>query len=152
MNHRIITEKPRRKGAARDDYLRLVRQFPLRPIRTATEYDTAAQRLDTLVLRADLSDGEKDYVEALSTVIEEFMNNAGIGFWAVAKRLFTTIAQLNRHKITSQVFIGSLLLYQHGYERAEAHADGWTEKFSPERFKVVFDRWANPPASLFCTF
>ena len=44
----------------------------MRPFRTIAEYDAAAGLLDTLVLRADLSDGEKDYVEALSLFIEDY--------------------------------------------------------------------------------
>jgi len=54
------------------DYLELVKRMPLRSFRTVGEYDAAAKLLDTLVLRADLSDGEKDYVEALSLFVEDY--------------------------------------------------------------------------------
>jgi len=72
MRHRATAVRPKPKLACRDDYLALVQRLPLRPLRTVTEYETAAQLLDTMVLRADLSDGEKDYVEALSVFIEDF--------------------------------------------------------------------------------
>ena len=51
MTRRTTLEKPGRKSARRDDYLELVKQFPLRPLRTAAEYTAAAKTLDTLVLR-----------------------------------------------------------------------------------------------------
>lgn len=61
-----------RKLAASDDYLRLVRRFPLRPLRNAKEYDIAASILDELVLRDDLSKGESDYLDGLTTFVEAY--------------------------------------------------------------------------------
>ena len=60
---------PRRLTPA-EDYLRMVRRFPLRPLRNDQEYDIAASILDELVLRDNLSKGESDYLDALSTFIE----------------------------------------------------------------------------------
>src|SRR5213592_3090938 len=62
---------PRRLSPA-EDYLRLVRRFPLRPLRNAKEYDIAASILDELVLRNNLSKGESDYLDALSTFVEAY--------------------------------------------------------------------------------
>jgi len=62
---------PRRLSPA-EDYLRLVRRFPLRPLRNSKEYDIAASILDELVLRDNLSKGEADYLDALSTFIETY--------------------------------------------------------------------------------
>src|SRR5437870_1143826 len=55
-----------------EDYLRLVRRFPLRPLRNLKEYDIASAILDDLVLREKLSKGESDYVDALTTFVEEY--------------------------------------------------------------------------------
>jgi len=62
---------PRRLSPA-EDYLRLVRRFPLRPLRNIKEYDIAASILDELVLRNNLSKGESDYLDALSTFVEAY--------------------------------------------------------------------------------
>jgi HTH-type transcriptional regulator / antitoxin HigA len=72
MSGRATITKGGLSRSHRDDYLELVKRFPLRPIRTAKDYDEAAELLDTLVLRTDLSDGEKDYVEAISLFIEDY--------------------------------------------------------------------------------
>jgi HTH-type transcriptional regulator/antitoxin HigA len=60
------------RRAIPDDYLELVRRFPLRPIRDESEYDEAAAVLETLVGRDDLSPGQSDYLEALTTFIEAY--------------------------------------------------------------------------------
>jgi HTH-type transcriptional regulator/antitoxin HigA len=72
MRQRTSVGKRDSELARRDEYLELVRRLPLRPIRTVTEYDAAAELLDALVLQTSLSDGEKDYVEALSVFIEDY--------------------------------------------------------------------------------
>lgn len=61
-----------RRRPATDDYLSLVKLFPLRPIRDSDEYDRAAETLDALVTRADLTTGETEYMEALTRFVEDF--------------------------------------------------------------------------------
>jgi HTH-type transcriptional regulator/antitoxin HigA len=58
-------------GSGADVYLRLVRDFPLRPIRSEAEYDRAVEILKELVAKADvgLSAGESDYADALGHFI-----------------------------------------------------------------------------------
>jgi len=56
---------------ASDDYLDLVKRFPLRPLRSEKEYDAAVAILDTLVVR-DLAVGEADYLEALTRFVEDY--------------------------------------------------------------------------------
>lgn len=58
----------------RDDYLELIRQFPLRPIRNEREYKAAAAILDRLVVRPEgsLTSGEQDYLETLTLLIEDY--------------------------------------------------------------------------------
>lgn len=57
---------PAAAPAAHDDYLDLVRQFPLRPIRTEGEMRTTQELLDHYVGRDDLTPGQRDYVAALA--------------------------------------------------------------------------------------
>ena len=65
------TSKPR---AGTDDYLKLVRSFPLRPIRTKAQYEDASKIHVDLIARADagLSDGEEDYMEVLGRLIQAY--------------------------------------------------------------------------------
>jgi HTH-type transcriptional regulator/antitoxin HigA len=55
-------------------YLNLVREFPLRPIRSKSDYDRAAAVLDKLAVRddSDMDQGETDYLETLSMLIEAY--------------------------------------------------------------------------------
>jgi HTH-type transcriptional regulator/antitoxin HigA len=55
-------------------YLALLRSFPLRPLRSKSDYDAAAEVLDRLVVRdeSSLDDGEKDYLETLELLIERY--------------------------------------------------------------------------------
>jgi hypothetical protein len=83
---------------------------------------------------------------------EDAMNRGRQSFWTMAKILFTEVLRLQRPRISSQVFIGSLLLHQSAYEVAEVRSNGHTERFNKDRFKVILECWANPPIPLFCTF
>lgn len=62
-----------RRGVT-DDYLRLVHELPLKPIRSEADYALAAAMLDRLVVRDKLSNGERDYVEALTLFVEDYDN------------------------------------------------------------------------------
>jgi HTH-type transcriptional regulator / antitoxin HigA len=56
-----------------DDYLRLVRELPLKQIRNRIQLHAALAMLTDLTLRAeDLSDGEEDYRDALAILVHEF--------------------------------------------------------------------------------
>jgi HTH-type transcriptional regulator/antitoxin HigA len=55
-----------------EDYLELIRRLPLRPLRLAREFKTAAAILDELVGRDDLTDGQRDYLDALVRFVEEY--------------------------------------------------------------------------------
>ena len=70
---KVAAKSTRRKPAPADRaYLQLVRQYPLRPIRDANDYDAAAAMLDTLVLRDDLGRGESDYLAVLTDLVEAY--------------------------------------------------------------------------------
>jgi HTH-type transcriptional regulator/antitoxin HigA len=53
-------------------YLKLVRKFPLRVIRSEMQYDEAVEIVQSLAIRGEdhLDIGEKDYLDALTSLIE----------------------------------------------------------------------------------
>ena len=60
-----------------DDYLDLVRRFPLRPIRGESDYDHAIEMLKDVIGRADdpgLTPGERDYTDTLSQLVGSYEN------------------------------------------------------------------------------
>lgn len=61
-----------RKQPARDTYFQLVQAFPLRPIRSAAEFDEAMRVLERLVVREDLDAGESDYAQVLTSLVEKY--------------------------------------------------------------------------------
>jgi HTH-type transcriptional regulator/antitoxin HigA len=61
-----------RKGAAQDRYFELVRQFPLRPLRSDEGLDEAVQVVDSLVSKPSLSQEEQDYLEVLGGLVEAY--------------------------------------------------------------------------------
>ena len=64
---RTATSSPqRRRAKVPDDYLALVKRFPLRPLRSQSDYTAASQILDRYIGLPDLTRGERDYLEALS--------------------------------------------------------------------------------------
>ncbi len=68
-----IRPAARPAAGAGDDYLKLVRRLPLRPIRTRDEYDAAAKMLDELLVRGDgLTPAQSDYVQVLAQIIHAY--------------------------------------------------------------------------------
>ncbi len=59
-------------GKTTDRYLDLVRQFPLRPLRTAADLDAAIAVIDTLIDRHELTAPEQDYLDVLSDLVEAY--------------------------------------------------------------------------------
>ena len=57
-----------------EDYLTLIRRFPLRPIRDDGDYAAAVEVLDRLVTKdeKDLTAGEHDYLDALTRFVEDY--------------------------------------------------------------------------------
>lgn len=56
----------------RDAYLELIREFPLRPIRSDAEADQASRILERFFPRADLDAGTSDYIHALATLLADY--------------------------------------------------------------------------------
>src|SRR5690349_3004063 len=53
-------------------YLRLVRKFPLRPIRSEPELDEAMNIIDSLLDQPHLDPAAADYLEVLGDLVERF--------------------------------------------------------------------------------
>jgi HTH-type transcriptional regulator/antitoxin HigA len=60
------------KSTPQGPYLRLVRAFPLRPLRSDADLDAAVTVVDALVDRDELTEGEQDYLDVLSRLIEDY--------------------------------------------------------------------------------
>ncbi len=60
--------------AVADDYFKLVRTFPLRPIHDGDEYEQAGKVLNRLLGRPDgkLTAGERDYLDALVLLVQDY--------------------------------------------------------------------------------
>ena len=63
---------PARLQPLPDSYLALIRQFPLRPIRSDDELDQAIAMIDSLLDRESLDPAEEDYLEVLSDLVERY--------------------------------------------------------------------------------
>lgn len=59
-------------GKTEDRYLELVRQFPLRPLRTDADLDAAVAIIDVLLDRPKLTPPEQDYLDVLSDLVEAY--------------------------------------------------------------------------------
>jgi len=58
---------------ASDDYLKLIRDFPLRRLRNDAEHCEAVKILSRLLGREEpLSAGERDYTDALGLIVQEY--------------------------------------------------------------------------------
>jgi HTH-type transcriptional regulator / antitoxin HigA len=75
MPSRLSSHPTRSIAPAKPKYLALVRQFPLRPIRSVEENEAALAMLDALAQRqreTTLTPEEHDYIAVLAKLIEEF--------------------------------------------------------------------------------
>ena len=52
--------------------MELVREFPLRPLRSDAELDAAVAVVDSLVGRPKLSQAEADYLDVLTDIVERY--------------------------------------------------------------------------------
>lgn len=70
MSTAIRRNVPRDKGAAL--YLDLIARFPLRPLRSDRDLERAAKIANSLAIRDDLTQGETDYLDVLTDMIEKY--------------------------------------------------------------------------------
>ena len=57
-------------------YLKLILEFLLKPIRSAAKLAQAHNMINSLLDKEQLSDGERDYLQVLSQLAEEFEDKA----------------------------------------------------------------------------
>src|SRR5208282_1584675 len=55
-----------------DNYLRMVRAFPLRPIRSESELDRAIEVIDSLIAKEDLDSGQENYLDVLGDLVHKY--------------------------------------------------------------------------------
>lgn len=69
-----MTRVSRNSSVVADRYLDLVRTFPLRLLRSGTEYRRATEVVDRLATQAEgtLAPGEQDYLDTLALLIEDY--------------------------------------------------------------------------------
>jgi HTH-type transcriptional regulator/antitoxin HigA len=71
MSKTVVSRALRAEGLDQD-YFELIKRLPLRPLRRAREFSAAAAILDELVGRDDLSEGQRDYLDALVRFVEDY--------------------------------------------------------------------------------
>ena len=59
-------------GKTEDRYLELVRRFPLRPLRSGADLDSAVAVVDSLLDQATLTAAEQDFLDVLSDLVETY--------------------------------------------------------------------------------
>lgn len=97
-------------GRLAPSYLGLIDQFPLRPLRTARDYATAAAIIDTLAVRPEgsLDRGEQDYFDTLTMLVEAY-DRAHIDFGRPGRDPLATLQYLMEECGMSQADLGRLL-------------------------------------------
>jgi HTH-type transcriptional regulator / antitoxin HigA len=85
-----------------EDYLGLVRRFPLRRIRTAVEHRMALAIVMELTAKGDtnLSDGEVDYLEALVRFVGDYERERILTTWDKATPLQVLRHLMEEHAMT----------------------------------------------------
>jgi len=68
----VKTASTSRSIVVSDEYLNLIKRFPLRPLRSDADLKSAGRVLDQLVGRGDLTRGERDYMEGLVRFVRDY--------------------------------------------------------------------------------
>jgi HTH-type transcriptional regulator/antitoxin HigA len=59
-------------ATSRNAYFELVKQFPLRPLRSEKDLDQAIKTVDRLAVKKSLDRSERDYLDVLADLIERY--------------------------------------------------------------------------------
>ena len=62
-------------GPACDLYLKLILAFPLCPLKNDDDLARAITVIDSLIVRGDLDNGEQDYLDVLTDIVEKYEGN-----------------------------------------------------------------------------
>lgn len=76
---KVATKSKSAKAVEQKDYLALIRELPIRPLRSAREHAAAQGILDRLVGRDDLTAGQRDYLEGLVRFVEDYETQQRMG-------------------------------------------------------------------------
>ena len=68
----MLMSTAKRPEDLKDRYLELIRQFPLRPVRSDEELDDAIRVIDSLLSKQALVPEEQDYLDVLSDLVERY--------------------------------------------------------------------------------
>jgi len=74
MTVAIGKSRSRRRSSLHPSYAKLLREWPLRAIKSESDYETAGKVLDRLVVQRHLDPGQRDYLGALELLIEAYDN------------------------------------------------------------------------------
>jgi len=85
------------KAKLTERYLELIREFPLRPIRTKAELAAATRILDRLFGRDDADSGEADYVDVLSDLVDSYERDNDPNYHAEATGLEVLRSLMEEH-------------------------------------------------------
>ncbi|MBY0526361.1 MAG: helix-turn-helix domain-containing protein [Gemmataceae bacterium] len=67
-----MASKTTRTDRGQSKYLALIRRFPLRPIRSDKELDSAVETIHSLIDRDSLDPAEEDYLEVLGDLVQRY--------------------------------------------------------------------------------
>ena len=67
-----MASKTTRTDHGKDRYLALVRRFPLRPIRSEGELDSAIAAMNALIDQGSRNEAEEDYLDVLSDLVKRY--------------------------------------------------------------------------------
>jgi HTH-type transcriptional regulator / antitoxin HigA len=70
MSTEVRRNTRRDKGTAL--YMELIARFPLRPLRSDRDLERASKIANALAIRTDLTQGEADYLDVLTDIIEKY--------------------------------------------------------------------------------
>lgn len=89
-------------------YLALIREFPLRPIRTKAELAAATAILDRLFGREDVDQGEADYLDVLSDLVDSYERENDPHYDSQASGLEVLRALIEEHGMKQSVLAAKL--------------------------------------------
>lgn len=76
---KVATKSVSAKPVAQKDYLALIREFPIRPLRSTQDHAAAEGILDRLIGRENLTIGQRDYLAGLARFVEDYEREKQLG-------------------------------------------------------------------------
>jgi HTH-type transcriptional regulator/antitoxin HigA len=104
----MSTTKTKSSNRPTRRYLELIREFPLRPIRTKAELAAATDILDRLFGRQDSDAGEADYLDVLSDLVDSYERENDPHYDSDATALEVLRAMMQEHGMKQSVLAAKL--------------------------------------------